>query len=320
MYLSYRSAVVSDLKKVLPMGLSRYGYSEKILKELLALWQALILNGACMAFVVEDLDQPAGQKQVGWAMPVFATDQFTQEAKTTLSPYVPLRFLEQWRSGKKPFPLKDEIPGIHAKQGLNVLVTHWGADDQRYGPEGHTKIREIVSLSFIELLCRHRVKEFIEEIYGAEERDRLANFGCELRRDFKEFIGTKYLPGASDGKRHPYLMGIDYAAVRQCQKWVGTVADKLARMGPPRFHFRPNDQEVLKPALNGKTDEEIAGALNLSVVAVKKRWLLIYDKVLAKDPELFTESENTVTDKIKQKRRLLLKLLQEHPEELWPNV
>ena len=44
---------------------------------------------------------------------------------------------------------------------------------------------------------------------------------------------------------------------------------------------------MLQRALWGETDEEIAQSLFLSVTAVRKRWLAIYERVGAVNPDLF---------------------------------
>ena len=55
---------------------------------------------------------------------------------------------------------------------------------------------------------------------------------------------------------------------------------------PPRFFFRAGEQEVLKQALLGETDDDLASTLNISRSAVKKRWSAIYERVAAQDAEL----------------------------------
>ena len=109
--------------------------------------------------------------------------------------------------------------------------------------------------------------------------------------------------------------------LKQDQKKQGTIAYNLTALGPSRFGFQVNEQDVLKRALLSETDEEIADSLNLSPVTVKKRWQTIYEKVAAIDPALLegASEPEMAENKPKQRRRFLLQSLKEHPEEMWPN-
>ncbi|HXL72367.1 MAG TPA: hypothetical protein VN963_01970, partial [bacterium] len=166
------------------------------------------------------------------------------------------------------------------------------------------------------LVSGYRVKEFAEEAYEPEEREMMVNLGCDTYRDYKEFLGTKYLPATVE-RNHPYLMGVTAEAA---SKKPGTAAAAIALLGSPRFNFQASEQEILRRALLGETDDEIAKSLGISLITVKKRWQGIYDKVEGVDAELLPEvsKENQESGKIKQRRRYLLKTLRDHPEELWP--
>jgi DNA-binding NarL/FixJ family response regulator len=146
----------------------------------------------------------------------------------------------------------------------------------------------------------------------------ILNMGCEIYRDYREFVGTKYLP-KTDERHYPYLVGITSEAAR---KKTGTTTAAIAFMGPARFHFNSGEQEILKRALADETDEEIAQALCLSLITVKKRWQGIYDKVETVDKELLAQASRDTgkNGRLKQRRRFLLKHLREHPYELWPET
>jgi DNA-binding CsgD family transcriptional regulator len=316
MYLNYRLTELNDLESCFPFIRDRLHYDESMKKEVLSLWKTLIEEGCCISQVVEDRDQPVDKRHVGFGMSFFATDRFMEEAKTTLPPYLHLRVLDKWKRGIRPFLKKDEASKAQSGPGLNVIALHYGWDFQRYNLENFIKIRQFCTQAFLTLVSGYRVKEFAEEIYEPEEREIITNLGCDTYRDYKEFLGTKYLPPTM-GKSHPYLMGITAEAAR---KKPGTAAAAIALLGSPRFNFQPAEQEVLKRALLGETDEEIAQSLGISLITVKKRWQGIYDRVAAVDAELLPEAagESQESGKIKQRRRYLLKNLRDHPEELWP--
>jgi DNA-binding CsgD family transcriptional regulator len=318
MYLNYRLTTPDDLEACYPFIRDRFHYDERLKKDAIALWKTLLEDGCCISQVIEDRDQPADKRHVGFGISMFATDRFMEEAKTTLPPFTHLRVLEKWKRGIRPFLKKADVTPAQTGRGLNVVALHYGWDFQRYNLENFIKIRQFCTQAFLTLVSGYRVKEFAEEVYEVEERELITNLGCDTYRDYKEFLGSKYLPPAIE-KGHPYLMGITAEAAR---KKPGTAAAAIALLGSPRFSFQPPEQEILKRALLGETDEEIAAALGISLITVKKRWQGIYDKVEAVDAELLAEAseESNESGKLKQRRRYLLKNLRDHPEELWPPV
>ncbi len=283
----------------------------------MAFSRELLKSGSGLTFVFEDLERPRKNRLIAVAETFFAHDWLLREAKTVFPPFLPLRILEKWQGGCRPFLTPEEALKAHSHEGLNVVVLHWGVDPD-YDHGDYLKIIEFVSQSFEKLLSQHRLKEFLEEVYGEFERDRLITFGCSVVRDYREILKTQRF-SRPIGKGHPYLMNAIFPKVKQKRKKMETMVGKLSMLGPPRFLFKLNEQEVLKKALQGQTDEEIAKELDLSVIAIKKRWEGIYEKVEAVDPDLLSGAENEELKKSKQKRRYLLALLKDHPEEFWPN-
>jgi DNA-binding CsgD family transcriptional regulator len=181
-------------------------------------------------------------------------------------------------------------------------------------------IAKTQSQSYISTIVRYRLKEIVQEVLDAESRDRLLIFGLDVKRDYQEYLGTKHWPKTREGMS-PYLMSVHMEEVKKDANKSGTLAYNHAHIGPPRFGFRINEQEVLKRALHGETDDEIGCWLNLSLPTVKRRWQSIYAKVEAMDPELLGDpagSKHAEETGAKQRRRYLLKSLKDHPEEFWP--
>ena len=71
---------------------------------------------------------------------------------------------------------------------------------------------------------------------------------------------------------------------------------------------------------NTGTNSALARDLNVSLPTVKKMWLSIYGRVAASIPGWMAEDSRSSADskRGKEKRRLLLAYLQDHPEELRP--
>ena len=98
--------------------------------------------------------------------------------------------------------------------------------------------------------------------------------------------------------------------------WVGVLFLHEA----PRFGFRPSEQRLLLTALSGGTDDELSDELGVSLSAVKKTWLLIYDRVSGHLPG-FSSNRDAMEGRAERgsgKKQRLLNYLREHPEELRP--
>jgi DNA-binding CsgD family transcriptional regulator len=89
---------------------------------------------------------------------------------------------------------------------------------------------------------------------------------------------------------------------------------------PPRFGFSFREQDVLRLAIEGHTDESIAKSLAESSSNVKKHFRAIYDKVeLSGVKDALPCSETLpVGHRGTEMRRYVLNYLREHPEELHP--
>ena len=87
-----------------------------------------------------------------------------------------------------------------------------------------------------------------------------------------------------------------------------------------RCGFSRREQQLLLCALagNSATDQELAGALGVSIPTIKKMWSSIYDRVADASPEIvpaLSRPHRGKSERGKEKRRRLLVYLREHPED-----
>ena len=80
------------------------------------------------------------------------------------------------------------------------------------------------------------------------------------------------------------------------------------------------EQQLLQRALLGETDSEIAALLRLAPDTVKTRWRTIFERVAGCAPDLLPSADagQAAPRRGVEKRRLLLRYLRDHPEELRP--
>src|SRR5262249_50704271 len=96
------------------------------------------------------------------------------------------------------------------------------------------------------------------------------------------------------------------------------VAARMYRYQAPVLRLRPAEQKLLAAALVGKTDAELSADLGLSIEAIKKRWLSIFDRVDEFKPEILSKTDAGSDRRGPQKRHRVVAYIRSHPEELRP--
>jgi DNA-binding CsgD family transcriptional regulator len=201
-------------------------------------------------------------------------------------------------------------------EGICILAVGYGVDRKRYNAADATKIKESITVAYQADVPRHRLLCFAQEAEGTEERDRLATFGLQVWNDYSGHPDFVRIQGMPDATR-PYMMGADMQETAQKMERMETVVGKQALLGPPRFGFKASEQEVMRLALDGMTDEAVANKLGLSLVAIKKRWQKVYEKIEDQNPNFWAEAGDDDGNALKQRRRQVLRMMAEHPEEFW---
>ena len=89
---------------------------------------------------------------------------------------------------------------------------------------------------------------------------------------------------------------------------------------PPRLGFTRAEQQMLRQAIFGYTDVELAERLQLALPTIKNRWRALYDRLGQIAPELVAEINVSSNPAVRgqEKRRRLLDYVRRHPEELPP--
>jgi hypothetical protein len=92
----------------------------------------------------------------------------------------------------------------------------------------------------------------------------------------------------------------------------------MYRFQAPVLRLRPAEQELLAAALDGRTDAELSDALDISVEAVKKRWISVFGRVDEFRPEILGSTDVEAKHRGPQKRHRVLAYVRAHREELRP--
>ncbi len=268
-------------------------------------------NAATLSMVVEDTKRAPLDQMVGIAQVVFITEWFVQWVKTTPAPWANAHAARPLPDSSWPLLGLEGVGKANAQDGVNVLVTRWETTHSLL-PEDEHRVREYLSRQFVTYRQGYNFKEILLEANGEVARRRALNTGFRVRNDYAAFFHDN--PTSVPQDKRPCLLGLTREEALADE---GSFASHVFAYTPPRFFFKPHEQDLLLRALMGATDEEIAPLLEVTPSALKKRWLGIFARVAEVDPGLLPDAAPG-GGRGAEKRTTLLRYLRDHREELRP--
>lgn len=278
---------------------------------------SLLDTGSLLGECVEDYDTARSEwRKVAGGLSGFIGEDCVAELLERPQPWVALRLLERARTGASlpGFMTYEQVARANAEASLTLLPFVWV--QRPSGPET-AEGRELLMLGQQSLMRSHRgyrLRRLLKEAPAAIEAMFVAAGLKRLR--FIAASPTQQL-SALDAGEDRVLLGITREEVEASQP--GPPIFWLFTNKRPRCGFTRAEQQVMLLAADGLTDAEIAEKLSISLNSAKKRWGSIYKRAQQHFPSLLNVMEPTEADaRGKEKRRPVLALLQDHPEELRP--
>jgi hypothetical protein len=307
------AAKCSEIIAAHPVIGPRYGPG---IKDLSRVWHRLLGSEAMTTAVFEETER-GRVNLVGVGVGVFVQEEFVRELKTKPQFWFGPELTKRILSGNSPVLSDKQVREANSGDGLIELVWEtltWPKFAKR------TEVYHLMGRAYIEIHRGYRLKEMITSQAESPERLQWAIDAGGLYWDTKSARYVKVLKkGAEEFAQNPHIVGItrelEYA---RPGSWVGSLFD----YHPPLFYFSASEQSLLISAIFNRigTNQVLAKKLGLSFPTIKKMWLSIYGRVAKHLPELLPEDakSDAETKRGKEKRRLLLSYLREHPEELRP--
>lgn len=315
MRLRWRPATACDLRTYTQhlTVRGRYGSLFDLLPEI---WCALLRREALFSAVVEDLDAGASPRSLGLSVSVFLADEFVREAKTPPLFWIGPEIVRRVSGNASPILDSPAIGRANWRGGLTVF--RWEVDVRPAAEANFFSAATKLAQAFFDNHAGFQIRELISQQPFGRMLEAAIQFGSRVWDPERGLYSPSADAAALDPPGSPFVLGLTREIAReQPGSWLSSLFDYAL----PRLHFTRAEQRLLSAALRGRTDEEIAGTLEISLSAVKKGWQSIYAKVGVRMPDLLPDDSYELpagAGRGSEKKRRVLSYLQDHPEELRP--
>jgi hypothetical protein len=301
--LTWRDIRRADLAEALSIQPASIGDALVGQSAALRAWDTLPDHLAFRGIVVEADPPIAGHRIVACGAGVFVQAEFAD--RELAYPRVDLnsRVLSTAASGAPLLVDRTQIGRANAGDGLDVvnLLGSWRSDG--LSATDVAQIGGLLAESFRDAHRGFRLRRLLREAIGLTEIALMrSNPAFHIVQEFPEHRRALTLVTAGHADAAPLAITSLMFAYR-----------------PPKLRLRETDQELLTAVLRGRTDDELVGELHISVGALKKRWLALFDRVARVEPSILGPAEiRDGEGRGAQKRHHVLSYVREHPEELRP--
>lgn len=206
-----------------------------------------------------------------------------------------------------PFARPADVGRANTGRGLDLFLTHLAVDD-RLPDADTTRVRNALVDYFVQTFAGNRLQSLMVETVGWE------NTAVALGAGF-ETVSTHPRWRAANRvleREGPHLLRIDLERAMQVQNF-HTV--RMLQYRSPAIRFPAGAQELLRLAVLGLPDAEIAARYGFTARSVASSWTRILAKAKRALPELFAVAPEIGKSR---DRLALLAYLHQYPEELWP--
>ncbi|WP_428541599.1 helix-turn-helix transcriptional regulator [Profundibacter sp.] len=237
-----------------------------------------------------------------YGLNAFVSDETRSAVHQNPEPFHSIRFLRDYiQTGRNVFLTVEEQAKGNAGEGLNAIsVDYWQKTFDMTDPEFSKAMNAFLPI-FLDMFKGFNIKTVTFEAETSHDQI-TREIGYTDRFDHQ--IGT----------RAHYLANrvIDGAAFHNQMIQMAMIYRQ------PRMRFSLFEQRVMRIALSGRTDQEIASMLGCSRDAVKQCWRGIYAHATETVPGFFNHTDTDRSQRGPEKRRILLAHIRENIQEIRP--
>jgi DNA-binding CsgD family transcriptional regulator len=300
------------MRKVTPLD-------DKLDRALAKVLDGLLEEERLIGGLIEDYDAAGDRTVVAATLSGFVAPEFRRTYLDKPWPCLTNWLLLRCLAGESDLFLdRAEQAQGNLAQGLDLVMLDYIQTPMDFtSPEG----RRIMTVFFPFFLSIHRgynLNSMIVEAGAVYEQMALsAGFRLYKALDLDRDPPADPVPAGARPERAVYFFQRDMVADTPPSTPVSAVFTYL----PPRFRFTAGEQRMLLRAIDGLTDEEIAGTLDVSRDAVKQTWRSIYDHVIQVMPDLVDRGQMMGGGGARgqEKRRRIVAYVRDNAQELRPH-
>lgn len=206
-------------------------------------------------------------------------------------------------TGEKAILSAREIAKANSDGGVDVCVMHFCERPVDLNDPIGQQLLAMGHAAFRDAHLGYNVRALVHQNFRPSHRAFLLAGGMAL---FHDLAAT-----ADSGRDTPESVIVGMTRERAMAEAAGSPISFLFRSEQPRFYFAPSERRVLRAALTGRSDNEIAALIGVSHDAVKGAWKVVFRRVKE-------HTGDDVYHGATHGRRRLLEYLRQHPEELRP--
>lgn len=268
----------------------------------LRVWRELLGEVSFHGNVIESERPIAGRRIVACGIGVFVIGTFVDREIQNPKPGLNSRIIAGVAAGESLVLNRAQIGEGNANKGVDFVNMYGTWRDGILNADQLAEVHALLGTSFVEHFAGYRFNRILKEAIG-HPRIALARATGTYRliAEFQETESAMVVASQESVLTAPY-----------------SVAAALYRYQKPVLRLRPAEQKLLSAALTGKTDAELSAKLGLSLEAVKKRWMSIFDRVDEFKPEILNNPLTESEGRGPQKRHRVVAYIRNHPEELRP--
>ena len=235
-------------------------------------------------------------------MGVFVTKTFAEQEIRNPRPGLNSRIIAAVASGESPLLSRVQIASGNAGDGIDFVNMYGMWREGIMNADQLSEVQALLGTSFVEHFAGYRFNRVLKEAVGQSSIALARATGTyRIVAEFKKSESALAVATRESVLTAPY-----------------SVAAALYRYQTPELHLRPAEQNLLVAALVGKTDAELSEELGLSIEAIKKRWMSIFDRIDEFKPEILSRADADSDSRGPQKRHRVVAYIRNHPEELRP--
>lgn len=201
-----------------------------------------------------------------------------------------------------------QIADGNSGAGLSMVVVNQGWDLDGPFDEGWPSLMGALLKEFEDVHAGFRLSMILGEAFGADGVNIVRSSGaypnlCELESTL------------SSGSTLPSILF--WLTREEAIRGWSTLLPMFSYT-EPRVFFTPLEQRLLREALRGATDRELASRLRTTVPAIKSSWTRVFTRVSDRVPDVVGVPSRTSSHRGEQWRHVLIEYVRRHPSELTP--